>query len=150
MPNISNDNCHRLIVPILWSRKLSEHALCPELLIVQFCSFHRTIIISCLQVDFECFIISSMANLETEVYELLIKAFLLIQAINMTKRLLFNSPSWSRLTILPLVSQFLNFSHNRTPNPIAFREMSFWNEMFLCWIKTEMFTVAESYLILLM
>ena len=100
--------------------------------------------------DFECFIISAMANLETEVYELLIKAFWLIQAINMTKRLLFNSPSWSKLMILPLVSQFFNFSYNRTPNPIAFREMSFWTEKFLCWIKTEMFTVAESYLILLM
>ena len=83
------------------------------------------ITISCLQVDFECFVISTMANLETEVYELLIKAFSLIQAINMMKRLLFNSLSWSRLTILLLVSQFFNFSYNRTPNPIAFREMSF-------------------------
>ena len=59
-----------------------------------------------------------MANLETEVYELLIKAFWLIQVINMTKRLLFNSPSCSKLMILPLVSQFLTFLTTGLPIPL--------------------------------
>ena len=37
-----------------------------------------------------------------------------------------------------------NFSHDNTPTLMVFREISFWNEMFLCLIKTEMFTFAES------
>ena len=36
-----------------------------------------------------------------------------------------------------------NFSLDKTPNLMFFSEISFWNEMFLYWIKTEMFTVAE-------
>ena len=34
-----------------------------------------------------------------------------------------------------------NFSYDKTPNLMVFSEISFWNEMFLCSIKTEMFTV---------
>ena len=53
-------------------------------------------------------------------------------------------PSWSKLSILPWDSRFFNFSHDKTLNLMAFSEISFWNEMFLRSVKTEMFTVAES------
>ena len=39
---------------------------------------------------------------------------------------------------------FFNFSPDKTPNLMIFSEISFWNEMLLCLIKTKMFTVAES------
>ena len=39
------------------------------------------------------------------------------------------------LSILSWVSQFFNFSHDKTPNLMVFRKISFWNEMFLCCIK---------------
>ena len=39
--------------------------------------------------------------------------------------------------ILPWVSRFFNSSHNKTPNLMVFSEISFWNEMFLCSIKTD-------------
>ena len=39
---------------------------------------------------------------------------------------------------------FFISSHNKTPNLMVFRELSFWSEIFLCWMKTEMSTVAES------
>ena len=52
--------------------------------------------------------------------------------------------SWPKLTILPWVSRCFNFSLDKTPNLMVFSEMSFWNEIFLCSITTEMFTVAES------
>ena len=39
---------------------------------------------------------------------------------------------------------FFNFSHDKTLNLIVFGEISFSNVMFLCSIKTEMFTGAES------
>ena len=39
---------------------------------------------------------------------------------------------------------FFNFSHDNTPTLMVFREISFWNEMFLCSLTTEMFTVAVS------
>ena len=87
-----------------------------------------------------------MANFETEVYEL-VEAFCFVKAINMTKKLaiVILLLSWSKLTILPWVSRFFfNFSHDKTLNLIVFGEISFSNVMFLCSIKTEMFTGAES------
>ena len=51
--------------------------------------------------------------------------------------------SWSKLTILPWFSRCFNFSHDKTPNLMIFSELSFWNEMFLCSIKTEMFTESQ-------
>ena len=75
------------------------------------------------------------------------EAFCLVQVINMMKRsaIALPLPSWPKLTILLRVSQFFNFSHNKTPNLMVFREISFWNEVFLCSIKTEMFTVNSPY-----
>ena len=58
--------------------------------------------------------------------------------------------SWSKLTIRPWVSGCFNFSHDKTPNLMVFSEISFCSDMFLCSIKTEMFTAAESQVILLM
>ena len=57
--------------------------------------------------------------------------------VNMTKRsaIALRLPSWSKLKI------FFIFSHDKTPSLMVFREISFWNEMFLCSIKLEMFTV---------
>ena len=51
VPNIKTtiNYCCRLIVP----KQSAEHALCPELSMLWFCTFHRTI--SCLHVDFECY-----------------------------------------------------------------------------------------------
>ena len=51
--------------------------------------------------------------------------------------------SWSKLTILPWFSRCFNFSHDKTPNLMIFSELSFWNEMFLFSIKTEMFTESQ-------
>ena len=66
------------------------------------------------------------------------QAFWFAQAIIMISNCVaLQLPSWSKLMIF-------NFSHNRTPNLMFFSEISFWNETFLCSIKTEMFTVAES------
>ena len=67
----------------------------------------------------------------------------LVQAINMMKRSAIKNCSstpncWSKLTILPWVSRFFNFSHDNTPNLMVFSEISFSNEMFFCSIKTEM------------
>ena len=85
--------------------------------------------------------ISTMANFETSLWTF--EAFWLVQAINMTKRSAI-SRSWSKLTILSWVSRFFNCSHDKTPSLMVVSEISCWNEMFLCSIKTEMFTVAES------
>ena len=93
------------------------------------------------------FQISTMVNSETSLWTL--EAFLLVQTI-MTKRsaIALWLSSWSKLTILQWVSWFFsNFnSHDKlkAPNLMVFREISFWNEMSLCSIKTEMFTFAES------
>ena len=87
------------------------------------------------------FQISTTANFETEVYELL-KLFLLVQVKIMMKTSAINAlqlPKWSKLTIF----SFFSRPHYKTPNLTAFWEISFWNGMFLCWIKTEMFTVAD-------
>ena len=64
----------------------------------------------------------------------------------MTKRsaIALRPSSWSKLTILPWVSRFFDFSHDKTPNLMVFSEISFWNEMFLCPIKTEVSTFPES------
>ena len=80
--------------------------------------------------DFECFIISSMANLETEVYELLIKAFLLIQAINMTPKrsaiaLRLPSEAGPRSRFRRESNDVFNFSHGKTPNLMVFSDISF-------------------------
>ena len=50
------------------------------------------------------------------------EAFWLVQAINMTKRsaIALRPPSWSKLTTLPWVSRFLNFSRDKTPNLMVF------------------------------
>ena len=83
------------------------------------------------------FQISTMANFKRIFWTF--EAFLLVHAI-MTKLV----HMWSKLTILPWVSRFFNFSHDNTPTLMVFREISFWNEMFLCSLTTEMFTVAVS------
>ena len=100
-----------------------------------------------IHVDFESFKLALWPTLRQKLWTF--EAFWLIQVINMMKRLAIKYialrlPRWSKLTILPWVSQFFNFSHNKTPNLMVFSEISFWNEMFLCSIKTEMFTVTES------
>ena len=132
---ISNINCRISIVPVPRSRS-GERPLCRELLmLIWFCTFHRTI--SCLHVDFECFKLAPWPTLNRIFWTF--EAFLLVHAI-MTKLV----HMWSKLTILPWVSRFFNFSHDNTPTLMVFREISFWNEMFLCSLTTEMFTVAVS------
>ena len=60
------------------------------------------------------------------------------------QQLLFDSPSSYKLmilSILPWVSRFFNFSHDKTPNFMDFKEISFWNYMNVS--SVEMFTAAE-------
>ena len=75
-----NENYRRSIVPVPWSRS-AEHALCPELLMLWFCTFHRTI--SCLHVDFE-FKLALWPTLRQKFMNF--SSFWHVQAINMTKR----------------------------------------------------------------
>ena len=99
------------------------------------------------------FQISTMANFETEVYELL-NLFDSSRRYYKTRRrdqqLLFDSPSWSKLTILPWVSWFFNASHGLTTRlPISRFFGKYHSEMLLCWIKTETFTVADFAIVLI-
>ena len=124
-----NDNCRRSIVPVPRSRS-AERALCPELFML--------LATSCLHVDFECFKLTLWPTLRQKVMNFW--SFLTRPGDKHDKQI-------SYCSVTPQAgpsSRFFNFSHDKTPNHMVFREISFWNEMFLCWIKTEMFTVAES------
>ena len=96
------------------------------------------------------FQISAVANFEAEASLRSFEAFWpgdkhdeKISNCSSTPKLVQTLDSVASLTILP-------HSHDRsTSNLMVFSEISFWNEMFLYSIKTEMFTVAESWFILL-
>ena len=61
-----------------------------------------------------------------------------------------SSPQLTILSILPLVSRFqFNFSHDKTLNLMVIKEYHSEMNCFFGWIKRELFTVAESLLILL-
>ena len=90
------------------------------------------------------FQISTVANFEAEASLWSFEAFWpgdkhdeKISNCSSTPKLVQTLDSVVSLTILP-------HSHDRTPNLMVFSEISFWNEMSLYSIKTEMFTVAES------
>ena len=84
--------------------------------------------------------ISTLANLETNVYELLLKLF--DSSGDKHDEKISNCSSTTRQA--GTSSRFCHESHDKTPNLMVFSEISFWNKMFLCSIKTGMFTVAES------
>ena len=131
------------IVPIPRLRS-AEDALCPELLLLWFCTFHG--MISCLHVDFECFKLALWPTLRQKFMNFW--SFLTRPGDKHDEKkqqLLFNSQAGPSLRFLPWISWFLHFSHDKTrPNLMVFSEISFWNEMFLCSIKMRLFTVAES------
>jgi len=90
------------------------------------------------------FQISTMANFEAEASLRSFEAFWpgdkhdeKISNCSSTPKLVQTHDSAVSLTTL-------THSHDKTPNLMVYSEISFWNEMFLCSIKTEMFTVAES------
>ena len=119
--------------------------MCPELLMLWFCTFHRTI--SCLHVDFE-FKLALWPTLRQKFMKF--SSFWLVQSINMTKRSTIYCSSNPKLVQAPAhhsamsLKIFLLFSRHATPNLMVFSEISFWNEMFLCSIKTEMFTPCNT------
>ena len=100
----------------------------------------------CPHVDFECFKLALWPTLRPKFMNFW--SFLTRPGDKHDENISNCSPtpkrSWPKLTILPWVSRCFNFSLDKTPNLMVFSEMSFWNEIFLCSIKTEMFTVAES------
>ena len=101
----------------------------------------------CLHVDFECFKLALWPTLRQKFMNFW--SFLTRPGDKHDDEKISNCSStpkrsWSKLTILPWFSRCFNFSHDKTPSLMVFSEISFWNEMFLCSIKTEMFTVAES------
>ena len=86
------------------------------------CTFHRTI--SCPHVDFECFKLALWAILRRK----------FMNFWNFLTRPGDNDEKISICTSTPKLVQAhdLSFSHRKTPYLMVFREISFWNEMFLC------------------
>ena len=104
----------------------------------------------CLHMDFECFKLELWPTLRQKFMNFW--SFLTCPGDKHDTEKISNCSStpkrsWSKLTILPWVSRCFNFSHDKTPNLMVFSEISFWNEMFLCSIKTEMSTVAEMWIV---
>ena len=101
-----------------------------------YCAFHRShrTIVFMWTLNIQ---IRAMANFDRRLWTF--EAFWLVHAMNTTKR---------SAVALRLGSRFCRESDdsldNKTPkNLMVFSEISLWNAMFLCSIKTEMFTVAE-------
>ena len=94
----------------------------------------------CLNVDFVCFKLALWPTLRQKFMNFW--SFLTRPGDKHDEKI--SNCSSTKLTILPWVSRFFNFSLDKTPNLMVFSEISFWNEVFHCSIKTEMFTVAES------
>ena len=131
-------------------RPISKHAnyrrsfSCRDLLILYIPRESQD---DCLHVDFECFKLELWPTLRQKFMNFW--SFLTHPGDKHDAEKISNCSStpkrsWSKLTILPWVSRCFNFSHDKTPNLIVLSEISFWNEMFFCSIKPEMFTVAES------
>ena len=138
-----NYNCRRSIVAVPKSRS-AERALCPELLVLWLILsvFQRTI--SCLHVDFECFKLALMTNFCN-----LRQAFMNFWSF-LTRPGDKHDEGISSCSWTPRESHnFLTFLTTRLP--ISWFLGKYHSEMkcFFGWIKTEMFTDAESQLILL-
>ena len=111
-----------------------------------FCNFHR--MVSCLHVDFECVKLALWLTWRQNFMNSW--SFLTHPGDKHDKEISNNCSLTPSSWFCRESHDLFNSSLNKTPNLMVFREISFWNKIFLCWINTEMFTVAELQLILTM
>ena len=123
-------------------------------LMLWVCTFHRTI--SCLSsCGLWMFQISPWPNLRQKFMN--IWSFLTRPGDKHDEKIsnCSSTPSWSNLTILPWVSRFFNFSHDKTPNLMVFQwniilkwNASLFNKnenVYCCWIVTDPHDINAGY-----